>query len=141
MQLGDDSLALPKTQQVRDAIAAFRAKGKFAIAFADTFGEGAPGTRPYYLATACDEIWLQPLGEVGITGLRSEQTFFKGLLDKLGIAASFQHREEFKTAMNSLTEIHMTAAQREEMVALLTSMQNQLDRRIATARKLQAAAT
>jgi len=62
IQLGDDSLALAKTQQVRDAIAAFRAKGKFAIAFADTFGEGAPGTRPYYLATACDEIWLQPLG-------------------------------------------------------------------------------
>src|ERR1700693_405062 len=33
IQLGDDSLALAKTQQVRDAIAAFRAKGKFAIAF------------------------------------------------------------------------------------------------------------
>src|SRR5580704_2948020 len=79
IELGDDSLALAKTQQVRDAIAAFRAKGKFAIAYADTFGEGAPGTRPYYLATACDEIWVQPLGEVNLTGLRSEQTFFKGL--------------------------------------------------------------
>ncbi|HXP04423.1 MAG TPA: signal peptide peptidase SppA [Stellaceae bacterium] len=138
IQLGDDSLALAKTQQVRDAIAAFRAKGKFAIAFADTFGEGAPGTRPYYLATACDEIWLQPLGEVGITGLRSEQTFLKGLLDKLGIAASFQHREEFKTAMNLLTEVQMTAAQREETEALLTSMQDQINRGIAAARKLQA---
>jgi protease IV len=139
IQLGDDSLALAKTQQVRDAIAAFRAKGKFAIAFADTFGEGAPGTRPYYLATACDEIWLQPLGEVGITGLRSEQTFLKGLLDKLGIAASFQHREEYKTAMNNLTEIQMTAAQREEIEALLTSMQDQINRGIAAARKLQPA--
>jgi len=138
IQLGDDSLALAKTQQVRDAIAAFRAKGKFAIAFADTFGEGAPGTRPYYLATACDEIWLQPLGEVGITGLRSEQTFLKGLLDKLGIAASFQHSEEFKTAMNLLTEVQMTAAQREETEALLTSMQDQINRGIAAARKLQA---
>jgi len=138
IQLGDDSLALAKTQQVRDAIDAFRAKGKFAIAFADTFGEGAPGTRPYYLATACDEIWLQPLGEVGITGLRSEQTFLKGLLDKLGIAASFQHREEFKTAMNLLTEVQMTAAQREETEALLTSMQDQINRGIAAARKLQA---
>ena len=138
IQLGDDSLALAKTQQVRDAIAAFRAKGKFAIAFADTFGEGAPGTRPYYLATACDEIWLQPLGEVGITGLRSEQNFLKGLLDKLGIAASFQHREEFKSAMNNLTELQMTAAQREEIEAMLTSMQNQINRGIAAARKMQA---
>jgi protease-4 len=138
IQLGDDSLALAKTQQVRDAIAAFRAKGKFAIAFADTFGEGAAGTRPYYLATACDEIWLQPLGEVGITGLRSEQTFLRGLLDKLGIAASFQHREEYKSAMNNLTEIQMTPAQREEIEALLASMQGQINRGIAAARKMQA---
>jgi protease IV len=138
IQLGDDSLALAKTQQVRDAIAAFRAKGKFAIAFSDTFGEGGPGTRPYYLATACDEIWLQPLGEIGLTGLRSEQTFFKGLLDKLGVAASMEHRSEYKTAMNMLTEARMTAAHREEIEALLTSMQDQINRGIAAARKMQA---
>jgi protease-4 len=138
VQLGDDSLALAKTQQVRDAIAAFRAKGKFAVAFADTFGEGGAGTRPYYLATACDQIWLQPMGEVALTGLRAETPFVRGLLDKLGIAADFQHREEFKTAMNSLTETQMTAPQREELDALLTSMSGQIDRGIATARGLSA---
>jgi protease-4 len=136
IQLGDDSLALAKAQQVRDAIAAFRAKGKFAIAYADTFGEGGPGTRPYYLATACDEIWLQPLGEVGITGLRAETPFLKGLFDKLGIATDFEHREEYKTAMNSLSETQMTAPQREEVEALLNSMEGQIDRGIAAARKL-----
>jgi protease-4 len=61
-RLGDDSLGLARVQEVRDAIAAFRAKGKFAIAFADTFGEFGPATRPYYLATAFDQIWLQPMG-------------------------------------------------------------------------------
>ena len=136
IQLGDDSMALAKVQQVRDAIVAFRAKGKVAIAFADTFGEGTPGTRPYFLATACDEVWLQPLGEVGITGLRAETPFIKGLLDKLGIAADFEHREEFKTAMNSLTDTKMTAPQREEVEGLLSSMDEQIERGIATARKL-----
>ena len=96
LQLGDDLLALAKTQEVRDAIRAFRAKGKVAIAFADTFGEGGPGTRPYYLATACDEIWLQPLGEVGLTGLRSEMPFFRGALDLLGVTASFEHRQRIQ---------------------------------------------
>jgi protease-4 len=139
IQLGDDSLALAKTQQVRDAIAGFRAKGKFAVAYADTFGEGGPGTRPYYLATACDEIWLQPLGEVGLTGLRSETPFLKGLFDKLGIATDFEHREEYKTATNSLTETQMTGPQREEVEALLTSMSGQIDRGIAAARKLSEA--
>jgi protease IV len=136
IELGDDSLGLAKTQQVRDTIAAFRAKGKFAVAFADTFGEGGPGTRPYYLATACDEIWLQPLGEVGLTGLRSETPFVKGLFDKLGITAAFEHREEFKTAMNSLTDAHMTGPQREEVEGLLTSIWGQITEDIAKARNL-----
>jgi protease-4 len=136
IELGDDSMALAKTQQVRDSIAAFRAKGKFAIAFADTFGEGGPGTRLYYLATACDEIWLQPLGEVGLTGLRSEAPFIKGAFDKLGIAADFEHREEFKTAMNSLTETQMTGPQREEVEGLLSALSTQVDAGIAGARKL-----
>ena len=136
IELGDDTLGLAKTQQLRDTIARFRAKGKFAVAFADTFGEGGPGTRPYYLATACNEIWLQPLGEVGLTGLRSETPFLKGLLDKLGIAADFEHREEFKTAMNSLTETQMTEPQREEIEGLLTSIWGQIGDNIAKARKL-----
>jgi protease IV len=138
IELGDDSLGLAKTQQVRDTIAAFRAKGKFVVAFADTFGEGGPGTRPYYLATACDEIWLQPLGEVGLTGLRSETPFVKGLLDKLGVTAEVQHREEFKTAMNSLTDTRMTTPQREEVEGLLTSIWGQVTQDIAKARNLTA---
>ncbi|HWB50616.1 MAG TPA: signal peptide peptidase SppA [Stellaceae bacterium] len=136
VELGDDKMGLAAVQQVRDAIAAFRAKGKYAVAFADTFGEGGPGTRPYYLATACDAIWLQPLGQVGLTGLRSETPFVRGLLDKLGLAADFEHREEFKTAANSLTETHMTAPQREEVDALLSSLWDQINRDIGAARKL-----
>lgn len=138
IELGDDTLGLAKTEQIRDTIARFRAKGKFAVAFADTFGEGGPGTRPYYLATACSEIWLQPLGEVGLTGLRSETPFVKGLLDKLGIAADFEHREEFKTAMNSLTETKMTGPQREEIEAILTSIWGEIGSDIAKTRKLTA---
>src|SRR5215472_3677479 len=136
VELGDDSLGLARTQQVRDTIAAFRAKGKFVVAFADTFGEGGPGTRPYYLATACDEIWLQPLGEVGLIGLRSETPFLKGLLDKLGIVADFERREEYKTATNALTETRMTGPQREEIEGLLGSIWGQIGGGVAKARKL-----
>jgi protease-4 len=136
IELGDDKMGLAKVQQVRDSIAAFRAKGKFAVAFADTFGEGGPGTRPYYLATACDAVWLQPLGQVGLTGLRSETPFVRGLLDKLGITAEFEHREEFKSAANSLTETRMTGPQREELDALLTSIWGQIGNGIGAARKL-----
>ena len=135
-RVGDDELGLAKIQELRDAIAAFRARGKFALAFADSFGEFGPGTRPYYLATAFDEIWLQPMGNVGLTGLYAEVPFFKGTLDLLGIVPEFDHREEFKTAMNSLTETKMTPPHREEVDALLASIGGQIIHGIAEGRKL-----
>src|SRR5271169_318654 len=135
-RVGGDELGLGKVQELRDTIIAFRAKGKFALAFADSFGEFGPGTRPYYLATAFDEIWLQPMGDVGLTGLYAEVPFFKGTLDLLGIAPEFDHREEFKTAMNSLTETKMTPPHREEVDALLASIAGQIIHGISEARKI-----
>jgi protease IV len=139
-RVGGDELGLARTEELRDAIAAFRAKGKFALVFADSFGEFGPGTRPYYLATAFDEICLQPMGNVGLTGLYAEVPFFKGTLDLLGIAPEFDHREEFKTAMNSLTETKMTPPHREEVDALLASIAGQIVHGIAEGRKLSESA-
>ena len=135
-RVGDDEIGLAETQQVRDAIAAFRAKGKFAIAFADSFGEFGAGTRPYYLATAFGQIWLQPMGSLGLTGLYAETVFFKGALDLLGIAPEFDHRGQYKTAANVLTETRMTPPQREEVEDLLHSISGQVVNGIAEARKL-----
>ncbi len=139
-RVGSDDLALARVQELRDAIAAFRAKDKFAIAFADSFGELGAGTRPYYLATAFDEIWLQPMGSLGLTGLYSEVTFFRRTLDLLGIAPDFEHRGEFKTAANMLTETKMTPAHREEVEDLLRSLGSQIVDGVAAARKLGPAA-
>jgi len=134
--IGGDSLGHAQVQEVRDAIQAFRARGKFAIAFSESFGEFGGGTRPYYLATAFNEIWLQPLGSVGLIGLRAESPFLRGLLDRLGIEPSFEHREQYKSAANILTETEMTAPQREELESLLTGMTGQIARGIAETRHL-----
>src|SRR5215472_1519429 len=134
--IGGDSLGLAQVQEVRDAIQAFRARGKFAIAFSESFGEFGGGTRPYYLATAFNEIWLQPLGSVGLIGLRAEPPFLRGLLDRLGIEPSFEHREQYKSAANILTETEMTAPQREELESLLGVMAGQVTHGIAEARHL-----
>ena len=136
VRLGSDTLGLATCQELRDAIRDFRGKGKFAVAFADSFGEFGPGTRPYYLAAAFDEVWLQPLGTVGLIGLHSQTPFFRNALDKLGIVPSFAHREEYKTAMNSFTESAMTPPQREELDDLLGGTEDQIVRGIAAGRNL-----
>ncbi|MGH6977379.1 MAG: S49 family peptidase, partial [Stellaceae bacterium] len=94
LHIGGADIGFAQAQELRDAIKAFRTKGKIAFAYSDSFGEFAPGTRAYYLASASDEIWLQPLGMVGLVGLRAEEPFFRGTLDKLGLVARFDQREQ-----------------------------------------------
>ena len=136
-RIGDSSMGLGEVQELRDAIAAFRAKGKRAVAYADTFGELSSGMRSYYLASAFDEIWLQPLGTVGLVGVRAELQFFRGTLDLLGVTPDFSHREEYKDAANTVTETQMTAPEREELQAVLQSVYDQIIEGIAIGRKIE----
>ena len=136
LRIEDSDIGLAQAEELRDALAAFRAKGKPVIAVADSFGEFGSGTRGYYLAAGSDEIWLQPMGLLGLVGLRAEEPFFRGTLDKLGIVARFDHREEYKTAMNPLTETKMTPAHREETQAILDSAYEQIVSGISSDRKL-----
>jgi protease-4 len=135
-RIGGEEMGLGKIQELRDAILAFRATGKPAVAFADSFGEFGAGSHSYYLATAFDEIWLQPMGTLGLTGIRSEQPFFRGTLGKLGIEPRLDHREEYKTVMNTITETKMTPPHREMVQSILGSVHGQLAREVAASRKL-----
>jgi protease-4 len=123
-------------QEIRDAVKAFRAKKKFAVAYSETFGEFGPGNGPYYLATAFDEIWLQPSGDLGLNGLVGESPFFRGVLDKLGVKPEFGQRHEFKNAMNLYTETKFTDAHREATAKLLESLYGQVVKGIAEGRKM-----
>ena len=76
------------------------------------------------------------MGSVGLTGLYSEATFFKGTLDMIGVAPEFDHRGSYKTATNILTETKMTPPQREEVEDLLASVAGQIVGGIAQGRKL-----
>jgi protease-4 len=139
LRIGGGDLGLAQVQELRDAIRDFRAKGKPVFAYSDSYGEFESGTTAYYLASSCDEVWLQPLGLLSLVGLRAEQPFFRGSLDKLGIVPRFDKREEYKSAMNMLTDTAMTPAQREETTSLLTSLRGQIVSGIAEGRNLDPA--
>src|SRR5712691_4664782 len=135
-RVGSSGLGLAQIQEIRDAILAFRDKGKRAVAYATTFGEFAPGNGAYYLATAFDTICLQPSGDVGLTGLMAETPFLRGTLDKLDLVPRLDHRQEYKNFMNTLTERHYTAPHREATQRVLESQFAQIVQGIATARGL-----
>jgi protease-4 len=132
LKLGTGSLPLARAEEIRDALKAFRAQGKFVLAFAESFGEAGDGNSHYLLATGADEIWLQPSGNVGLTGLRLETPFFRDALDWIGVSVQMDRRKEFKGAIDSLTANSMPAPQRENMQQLVNSMLEALADSVAT---------
>jgi protease-4 len=117
-------------------VKAFRASGKKAIAYTDTFGEIANNTGAYYLATAFDEIYIQPSGDVNLTGLMFETPFARDAFAKLGVQPRIGARYEYKNAVNTYTEQGFTAPHKEAMEKLLGSLYGQMVNGIAEGRKL-----
>ncbi|HEV7734998.1 MAG TPA: signal peptide peptidase SppA [Candidatus Binatia bacterium] len=135
-RVGAAPMGLARIQELRDAVIAFRASGKPAIAYSLSFGEFSAGNGSYYLATAFDEIYLQPSGDVGLTGLIVESPFLRGALDKLGVVPRMDHRREYKNAMNIFTEKGFTPAHREAATRVMDSQFGQIVRGIAAARAI-----
>jgi protease-4 len=106
-----------RVQELRDAILRFRKSGKPAYAHLEFCGN-----KEYYLASACTKIYAVPTAIMDVTGLRSETTFFKNTLDKLGVQAQFEGVGKYKNAPNQFTETGFTAPHREQMDALLDSL-------------------
>jgi protease-4 len=130
------SLGYGQVQELRDAVRAFRDQGKFAIAYAESFGEFGPGTKAFYLAAAFDEIWLQPSGSVGLTGLIAEVPFVRRTLEDFELSPQLGRRHEYKTAMNFATETGFTEAHRASAQGLIDSLFAQVVDGIAAGRDL-----
>ena len=117
LDLSRASPGLGEAQELRDAVVRMRAAGKPVIAFADGFGEGGglgSGTA-YYVASAADQVWMQPSGDWGWTGASLDGVFFKDTFGKLGLAADFIQRHEYKGAAESLTRSSFSEPVRENL--------------------------
>lgn len=137
---GDGVHSFAVTQELRDSIAKLRKDGRFAIIHAESFGEMGNGMQPYYLATAFEQVWMQPMGDLAITGMQAELTFLRGTLDKLKVEPQFRKREEYKSFAEQYTETGPTAANREAIDGLVGDLFDQWVADVALARGLNDAA-
>jgi protease IV len=135
-RLGGKGIGLAAAQELRRAVREFAAAGKSTVAWADSYGEFSAGNVQYYLATAFDAIWLQPSGDLGLTGIAVERVFLRGVLDKLGAQFEVAKRHEYKSAAEQVTEHGFSEPAREETERLTESVTEQLTQAIAERRKL-----
>lgn len=90
---GGSVLGTASRQELIEAIGRFRDK-KFVIAYSDSYDQG-----DYYVACAAEEMYLNPVGAVGIRGIAAQIPFFTGLLEKLGVKMQIIKVGKFKSAV------------------------------------------
>ena len=129
LQVDMSGVGLGKSEEIRDAIADFRSSGKPVYAYME-YGM----TKEYYIASACDRIYVAPPGQLFITGLAADVVFFRGSLDKLGIYPDIYQIGKYKSAADMFTRKDMSEAHREFMNSLLDDLFNRYVDTIAKAR-------
>jgi len=118
-----------KSEEIRDAITDFRSSGKQVYAYMEL-----GMNKEYYIASACDRIYLAPPGELFINGLAAEVMFFRGSLDKLGVYPDIYQIGKYKSAGDMFTRKDMSEAHREYINSMLDDLYNRYVEAIAKAR-------
>ncbi len=134
------SFGLSQVTEIRAALKRFRDTGKFAHIYSSSYGEGGGGLSRYYLASAFEEIWMQPLGVVSVTGVGVEVPFFRDVLDKVGVDPQFFKRKDYKTAYESLTDNSISAENKETMQKIVWDIRNEMLMKIPEDRGMSAKA-
>lgn len=89
----DASVGSAQREELRQAMALLRSKGKDIYVHADSMTLG-----DYVLFSGASRISVVPTGDLMITGLFGEQPFLRGLLDKLKVEPDFLTCGEYKSA-------------------------------------------
>ena len=117
LEPGSVSCGFGILEEVKDVLKDFRTSGKFIVAYGEYYNE-----KGYYLASIADSIYLNPQGLVEFNGLVQESTFYKNMLDKLGVEPEVFKVGTFKSAVEPVLADKMSPASIEQVKSYLNSI-------------------
>lgn len=126
--------AAPSTlTDIRTALEAFKASGKWIVGWSEGMTMGG-----LYVASVADELYLHPNGYADISGMRLQTTYYKGMLEKLGVGMTVLRGPDnaYKSAVEPFTRESMSDANREQLGALLDDIWTEVRGGIARGRGL-----
>ncbi len=90
---GSTGSGLATASTLRNAILKFRESGKFVVSYSKNYSQGT-----YYIASAADKVYINPLGGIDFHGFSAMIPFFKDMLDNVGIKMQVFYAGDFKSA-------------------------------------------
>lgn len=120
-----------KLTEIGDALLRFRTTGKPVIAHGATFTQDQ-----YFLASHADEIHLDPMGGVLLTGLGSYPLYYRDALDKLKIQLNVFRVGEYKDAVEPFTRTSMSSESRRHNTEWIQALWQHYTARMEAQRQL-----
>lgn len=128
---GDLSAGLAQCEEIAAALRRFKDAGKWVWAYGDNYQQSE-----YFIATAADSIFVNPVGMVDIHGLGGTMFFLKDLLYKVGVDVQVVRVGTYKSAVEPFLLSDISEANREQTLEFLGSMWDCLKKTIADNREL-----
>ncbi len=125
-QVGSDYATL---QELRNALADFRKKGKWIIAYGDAYSQG-----DYYVASVANKVYVNPQGAIALHGFSAQPMFYKDLFAKVGLKFTIVKVGTYKSAVEPLTEDKMSDANREQVSRYINGIWQQFLSDVSTSR-------
>ncbi len=125
------SAGFAASKEIRDALLNFKKSGKILVAYADHYSQKA-----YYIASAADKVYLNPMGAVDLHGLSSKTMFVKNTLEKVGVEMTVIKHGKYKSAVEPFTSEKMSEESREQTERLLEEIWHVYGEEVAASRHL-----
>jgi protease-4 len=129
LDLNGLQLGFGQAQELRQAIIFCRSHGKEVVCYLR-----APNNISYYVASAATKIYIPPVAQLKLVGLRAELTFYAGTLDKLGVRLDLLQVGDYKSAPETYTRSSASEENREQVNRLLDDLYAQFLADIAEGR-------
>lgn len=113
---------LASIEEIRNKLKEFKETGKFIVAY-NNFGFSQ---KAYYLNTVADSIYLNPEGSLMLLGMGGEMTFYKNFLKNIGVEAQVIRVGKYKSATEQFFRDNMSKESREQTMAYVGAMWNQV---------------
>ena len=120
-------------EELRAALAEFRKSGKAVVAYTES-----PSAGSYYLASVADKVYMTSYhgGSPQMTGIASQMTFLKDLLDKVGVNYQLIRHGKYKSAGEMYIKNAPSAENREQYQVMVNSLWKTISTATAESRGL-----
>ena len=118
-------------KEIHDKILEFRKSGKFIYSYGNFYTE-----KGYYIASACDSVFLNPKGMAELNGLAANVVMYKGMLDKMGVKVEVFKAGTHKGAVEPFIMERLSDNNRTQIKNYISGIFNTMATGIAKARKL-----